>query len=528
MLSLHSPQPPSNALSTLPRDGPLHFLRGCRGWLQSRYYNSAQTCRNALDSAWFQCHHRPPLLHSQRPFRRLLGASGCSTEGGIALLHHFSFCTQSWVYDIKVEEAPALTGRGYRFAIGGDNSPACQSAAIERIEGRATVCQYQSMAPSETVESRHTTFPWYLWCSILAITSGMVGAHWDISWHRSIGRDTFLTPAHIAIYLCGVLAAISCGYLILATTFGKVEELRGATVRMWGFRGPLGAFLAAWGGVAMLTSAPFDDWWHNAYGLDVKIISPPHSVLAVGIFMVGVGALILALGFMNRAEGESRRRMEWVFVYLSGLMLVNAFTFTMEYSGRTIMHSAIFYRVFALSAPLFLAAFARASGRRWAATEMAAVYMLFWAGGNWILQMFPAEPKLGPVYYQVTHFVPSNFPVLLIVPALCLDWILSQTKAYETWQRGVVSGAVIVVSLIAVQWPFANFLMSPYSRNWFFHTNNFDYLARSTSYQMRNLFFAFEKSAGDFWMGLGIAILTGMITATMGMYAGGWMARVKR
>ncbi len=28
----------------------------------------------------------------------------------------------------------------------------------------------------------------------------------------------------------------------------------------------------------MITSAPFDDWWHNAYGLDVKILSPPHVV----------------------------------------------------------------------------------------------------------------------------------------------------------------------------------------------------------------------------------------------------------
>ena len=49
----------------------------------------------------------------------------------------------------------------------------------------------------------------------------MVGTHWDIAWHRSIGRDTFWTPAHMAIYLGGVLAGLSCGYLILSTTFGR-------------------------------------------------------------------------------------------------------------------------------------------------------------------------------------------------------------------------------------------------------------------------------------------------------------------
>ena len=51
-------------------------------------------------------------------------------------------------------------------------------------------------------------------------------------------------------------------------------EMRAASVKVLGLRAPLGVFLAAWGGVAMLTSAPFDNWWHNAYGLDVKIVSP--------------------------------------------------------------------------------------------------------------------------------------------------------------------------------------------------------------------------------------------------------------
>jgi hypothetical protein len=39
-----------------------------------------------------------------------------------------------------------------------------------------------------------------------------------------------------------------------------------------------GGWVCIWGALAMLTSAPFDDWWHNAYGLDVKIVSPPHMI----------------------------------------------------------------------------------------------------------------------------------------------------------------------------------------------------------------------------------------------------------
>src|SRR5499427_1815349 len=109
----------------------------------------------------------------------------------------------------------------------------------------------------------------------------MVGTHWDIAWHRSIGRDTFWTPAHLAIHFAAVLSGFSCGYLILSTSFSK-NATQEASVKIWGFRGPLGAFICAWGGVAMITSAPFDNWWHNAYGLDVKILSPPHTLLAAG------------------------------------------------------------------------------------------------------------------------------------------------------------------------------------------------------------------------------------------------------
>ena len=160
----------------------------------------------------------------------------------------------------------------------------------------------------------------------------MIGVHWDISWHRSIGRDTFWTPAHLAIHLCGVLAGIACGYLILATTFGRDSFLRQASVRIWGFRGPLGAFISAWGGIAMLTSAPLDNWWHNAYGLDVKILSPPHMVLAAGIIAVHVGALILILGYMNRATAGDRGRLLALFLYVGGMILVCLMVLEMELS----------------------------------------------------------------------------------------------------------------------------------------------------------------------------------------------------
>jgi hypothetical protein len=58
----------------------------------------------------------------------------------------------------------------------------------------------------------------------------------------------------MAIYACGVLAAIICAYLILTTTFSRSVKLKAASVNVLGFRAPLGAFIAAWGGIAMLTA----------------------------------------------------------------------------------------------------------------------------------------------------------------------------------------------------------------------------------------------------------------------------------
>ena len=71
-------------------------------------------------------------------------------------------------------------------------------------------------------------------------TSIVIGILWDISWHRTIGRDTFWTPAHMAIYLGGLLGGLTCGWLVVRTTFLATAGGTGGAVRLWGFRGPLG------------------------------------------------------------------------------------------------------------------------------------------------------------------------------------------------------------------------------------------------------------------------------------------------
>jgi hypothetical protein len=374
---------------------------------------------------------------------------------------------------------------------------------------------------------RSARAPWYIWCSVAAVTSSMIGVHWDISWHRSIGRDTFWTPAHLAIHLCGILAGIACGYLILSTTLDRESPLRAASVRIWGFRGPLGAFIAAWGGIAMLTSAPFDNWWHDAYGLDVKILSPPHIVLAIGIGAVSVGTLILILGYMNRAPERERGKLLALFLYVGGMFLVCVMVLELEITARVVMHSAYFYRVVATGAPLVLAIVARAARYKWAATAVVGVYTVFVLLMSWILPLFPAEPKLGPVLYPVTQFTPPEFPLLLIVPAFALDLLWQRTAQWGRWKQALASAVVFLVAFAAAQWPFADFLMSPAARNWFFGTMYFGYNTNPLGRYAQSQFMP-PEAAWEVWAELAVALVVAVLSFRIGQAGGDRWRRIRR
>lgn len=385
-------------------------------------------------------------------------------------------------------------------------------------------------AVNTQVQGRSASVPWYVWTGVVAVTSSMVGGTWDVSWHRSIGRDTFWTPAHMAIYACGVLAGIVCAWLVAQCTFGHDERMRAASVSVFGLRAPLGVFLAGWGGVAMLTSAPFDNWWHNAYGLDVKIVSPPHTLLILGSRAVGIGMLFLILAAMNRAADAGTtdfKRLQMLFLYLGGLMIAGQMFFLQEFTWDIKLHQATAYIAMGIGLPVLFAMFSQASRFRWAATTTAAIYTVFVIGEILILPLFSAEPKLGPVYFPVTHFVPAKFPILILVPALVLDLMWQRMKAWKPWQIALVSGFVFIAVLTVVEWPFANFLMSKASANRFFGTIYFDYSARPMGFDRLRRFFEPESGA-VLWFGLLRGSVYAAISTWIGLSFGRWMRGVQR
>lgn len=128
------------------------------------------------------------------------------------------------------------------------------------------------------------------WAGLLGAVGGAValfGAYWDDAWHTDRGRDRFAIPPHLTLY-GGILltALVLAGWGVLAW--------RGAG---WGWRGirmvlsrrPL--LLAGLGGIAVLASAPIDNAWHERYGRDAVLWSPPHMLAVAASVTLSVALL---------------------------------------------------------------------------------------------------------------------------------------------------------------------------------------------------------------------------------------------
>jgi hypothetical protein len=366
----------------------------------------------------------------------------------------------------------------------------------------------------------------YLVASAFAAVSVVVGVVWDISWHRSIGRDTFWTPAHLAIYLGGVVAGASCGWLVLRTTFAAAPGVRAPGVRFWGFHGPLGAWVCIWGALAMITSAPLDNWWHNAYGLDVQVLSPPHTVLALGIFGIQFGALLLALAEQNRTADPGRSRRYGVLVAcLAGVVIQNASILGLEQIGfANAARMSLYYKVGAAVFPIALVAAGRAARVRWPATTAAATYMGISLVMIWVLQLFPATPKLAPVFNPISHMVSPPFPLLLVIPAAVIDVLLRVGPGHD-WRLAALTGLGFLAAFGLTQWFFADFLLSPHARNFFFGIDQWDYSSRLGPWRYQ--FWRIETDPVT-PRGLAWAALIAVASARVGLWCGTWMAKIKR
>lgn len=380
--------------------------------------------------------------------------------------------------------------------------------------------------PAVTPARTSWEWQWVPWLTVFGAACIAYGVIWDISWHSAIGRDTFWTPAHLLIHLGGLLGGLLGGWMILSSTFWRREEWRDRTVGILGFRGPLGSWVAVWGAVGMLTSAPFDNWWHDAYGLDVKILSPPHALLAAGMYAVVTGAMLMAVASRNRQGGTGGNALMLV---AGGVQLSLSAILLTELSYPNLQRTAPFYLATAAMYPSFLCAVARQGAIRFAATTVAGIYALISMTMIWILPLFAAEPKLAPIFTPITHMVPPPFPLLLVVPALAIDLYAGWLRRWQTWIGDLVLAAgcalLFTAAFVPVHWWFSEFLLSPAADNAFFAGNRFFSFASRPSWR------------GEYWgiernpvtpVTLGWTLLIALGSSIVGAVAGRFQSSVRR
>lgn len=382
--------------------------------------------------------------------------------------------------------------------------------------------------------------PVYIYATVFASFCVITGLIWDICWHLSIGRDGLLSPPHLVIYLGAVVSGLFSGYEILRKTFWGNNIEKSFSVKIWGFfYSSLGSLFCVWGALSMLTSAPFDDWWHNTYGLDVTILSPPHTVLILGIIGIQFGAMISVIAIKNQATylvgtnaGQNKKRDQilfWLFALSAGFLLTIWYTLISEELGRMQSHRSSYYVFASAGFPILLMAVGKAVKHRWATTAVAGVYTLLMLATLWIIPLFPAEPKLGPILNHIDRYQGFQFPLLLIIPAVITDLLRNRYAYLNDWKLTPILAAAFLIVFFVVQWNFGGFLMeSPYARNWFFGSHYW-YFGNSPDWQYRYKFGPWMlESTPELLKGLGVAVIASLISTRVGLAWGNWMHKIQR
>jgi hypothetical protein len=263
------------------------------------------------------------------------------------------------------------------------------------------------------------------------------------------------------------------------------------------------------------------------------------------------GACVSICKYLNNdpaATGDSAVRpgadrsllLRLLFIICASSLLTMVYGLGTDYLRVRGMRNSLFYIIAATSSLLFLPAFGRALRMRWGITAITSGYFLIVAISNWILQIFPAEPKLGPILTHTTHFQPSQFPLLVMIPALALDFLLQRSHPGSTapegrsytsndWVKAFLMAVFFIALLLAVEYPFSGFLLeSPGARNWFFGAETWYFGAPP------NAPYRYRFNPNDIaspWMmlkGLGIALLFGIVAARISLRWGKWLQSVQR
>ena len=151
-----------------------------------------------------------------------------------------------------------------------------------------------------------------------------IGGAWDIQWHVEIGRDSLFIPPHLVVmvaFFSGV--ALVMAMIAYETGLSRAGHKPAHTVRLGPFQSSWSVFAILFGYSFALLSALFDELWHEIFGLDVTLWSPPHLLIMASTVVVDF-SLLLGIAASSRRLGHG---LTWKSPLTWGIILVGAYSF---------------------------------------------------------------------------------------------------------------------------------------------------------------------------------------------------------
>jgi hypothetical protein len=228
--------------------------------------------------------------------------------------------------------------------------------------------------------------------SIYGLAVAGYGFYTDVAWHVALGRDDDLfTAPHTAILAGLVMIAVSP----LVGTAVATAQHQPTPLHPAGLHVPWSLVPLAVLGVAAVSGFPVDELWHQQYGVDVTMWSPPHLVMILAASFSGLASwLVLADAGVGPTDGRWGRGLHVVTAALTlqGLSSVQG-----EFSYGVPQWQHLFHPVLTcLAAGVALVLIRIVHGRGWAVGIATAIFLFqasdLLGGGE------PIDTRPGAIY----------------------------------------------------------------------------------------------------------------------------------
>ncbi|MGH3939166.1 MAG: hypothetical protein ACRDTG_11135 [Pseudonocardiaceae bacterium] len=301
-----------------------------------------------------------------------------------------------------------------------------------------------------------------------------LGAQWDIQWHTVVGPDTFFTAPHLMLYIGIAAGGFTALAVVLRNTFAGPgrDAVTGHTVRVFGtFAAPVGFLIAGLGAAGQLLYGLSDLWWHEVYGFDATLTSPPHIAMSLCSMTTAIGGVVVFAALRRYRAGRLGLVLATANVLSGMVILVLALLPFMGWTGFVLATIGV-----ATMGPMLVAAVLRAP---WWPILTGLIYSLLlalaWVFAPWataayaasvglpmrdfadnsVVQLVLLEPwgvLLGALLLELGLRVARsrNIAPRRAVPVLGALLAVALTMSYAVQLNGAGIGAVIFVGSLPV------------------------------------------------------------------------------